>query len=69
MPDARTPSPAQNDPQECLHCAIVDTQHPEGQGKHALLPAEEAMRPSSSRPFFRGPPFGRGALMAKFRKS
>jgi hypothetical protein len=24
MPEARTPSPAQDDPEECLHCAIVD---------------------------------------------
>jgi hypothetical protein len=24
MPEARTPSPAQEEPEECLHCAIVD---------------------------------------------
>jgi len=24
MPEARTPSPAQDEPEECLHCAIVD---------------------------------------------
>ena len=24
MPEARTPSPAQDEPDECLHCAIVD---------------------------------------------
>ena len=24
MAEARTPSPAQNEPDECLHCAIVD---------------------------------------------
>jgi hypothetical protein len=24
MPEARTPSPAQDEPEECLHCAIID---------------------------------------------
>jgi hypothetical protein len=24
MPEAKIPSPAQDDPEECLHCAIVD---------------------------------------------
>jgi hypothetical protein len=24
MPEARTPSPAKDEPEECLHCAIVD---------------------------------------------